>query len=259
MLPMSANSFRPETTLLLSLSVDGRITSHDSDTFDPDLNWKNTPSIQAILSQFYDFNKPGLTALTTGVFMKSLGVNTRQGTPKKENLNLVVLDPDADLTPHGVNYLSQNVKKLFFVALNTHPLFDRSCRDPRIFGAQPDARHLVAGSRAPQNSNPERPTSNESENISYKSEIDLDHLFHTLYQKRKIKSLLIHSIAPLNATLLDAGLIDHLSIIISPLLVGNHGTPALLDKVNISIHSLTLKNVQSFSDDYINLQYDVNN
>ena len=130
------------------------------------------------------------------------------------------------------------------------------CRDPRIFGAQPDPA-VTAGSRAPQNSDPERPKTNESLSISYKSEIDLDHLFHTLYQKHKIKSLLIHSIAPLNATLLDAGLIDHLSIIISPLLVGSHGTPALLDKENISIRSLTLKNVLSFSGNYINLQYDL--
>lgn len=218
---------RPETTLFLSLSVDGRITSHDSDTFDPDQTWKSQPIIRGILQQFYEFNQPNMVVLTTGFAMKNMGVNNSQAVPRKENLKLVVLDPDADLTPQGLSYLSQNVKKLYLICLTSHP----AClRDP--------------GSR-------------KINIIAYPKEIDLNDAFQKLAQSYLVKKLFIHSIAPLNADLIDAGLIDHLSIIISPLLVGGHGTPTLKDSDMLAVRALKLVSVQAFSKDYVNLRYDL--
>jgi riboflavin biosynthesis pyrimidine reductase len=218
------NTNRPETTLLLSLSVDGRITSHDSDAFDPDKTWKTQPGIRAILQQFYNFSQSGATVMTTGVFMNNLGVNTRQNSPQPEDLNLIVLDPDADLTPSGITYLARNVHHLFLVCLKSHPALT----------------HL------PLSCTP----------LSFPNEIDLNQVFTSL-KKHQVKQLLIHSIAPLNADLLDAGLIDHLSIIISPLLVGGHGTPALQDADILAVRPLTLTGTQVFSQNFVNLRYDV--
>ncbi len=221
---------RPQTTLFLSLSVDGRITSHDSDDFDPDKSWKQTPGVRGLLQQFYEFNEPDMTALTIGSYMAKVGVNTRQAVPKKESVSLVVLDPDADLNPSGISYLASNLQKLFYVCLDSQPT----------------------------TMNKAKPSANLSL-ISYPQEIDLNDLFTKLHQDHHIKSLAIHSIAPLNADLLDAGLIDHLSVIISPLLVGGHGTPALQDSDIFSIRTLRLVSSQVFSNNFINLRYDVLN
>lgn len=214
---------RPETTLLLSISVDGRITSHDSDSFDPDSHWKQTPGIRGILQQFYEFKQKGMTVLTTGTSMATLGLNTRPGTPKIEPLSLVVLDPDADLTIQGLSYLAQNVTQLILICLKSHP-----------GTSSPGIKYLA-----------------------YPKEIDLNDAFTKLFKQYKVKKLFIHSIAPLNADLIDAGLIDHLSLIISPLLVGGHGTPALQDSDILTVRSLKLVSCQKFSDNYVNLRYDV--
>ena len=163
--------------------------------------------------------------------MAALGINTRRGTPHPEPVKLVVLDPDVDLTSQGLDYLSQNVQKLFLICLNTHP----------ILSHPPVASHQSLTT------------------ISYPHEIDLNHAFNQLYQKHQVKQLFIHSIAPLNADLIDAGLIDHLSVIISPLLVGGHGTPALQDNDILTIRPLKLILVKSFLDNYVNLRYDVFN
>lgn len=220
----------PETTLFLNISVDGRITSHDSDAFDPDQTWKQTPGIRGILQQFYEFNQPGMTALTTGSAMAALGLNTRRGTPHQEDMNLVVLDPDADLTPQGLAYLAQNVRQLFLICLASHPIKRSSAQ-------------------ALKRLNP----------LSYPKTIDLNHAFARLYREHKVKKLFIHSIAPLNADLIDAGLVDYLSLIISPLLVGGHGTPALQDTDILTVRPLKLIDLQRFAANYVNLRYQVLN
>lgn len=222
---------RPETILFLNISVDGRITSHDSDAFDPDQTWKQTPGIRGILQQFYEFKTAGLTALTTGGSMASLGVNHRTGTPKKEPISLVVLDPDADLTLQGINYLSQNVTRLMLICLDSHP----------IVKIDPGSKGVI----------------DPGSIVHYPKEIDLNDAFKKLYQKHQVKKLFIHSIAPLNADLIDAGLIDHLSIIVSPLLVGGHGTPALQDSDILTIRTLKLTGCHQLAKDYLNLRYDV--
>ena len=224
---------RPETTLFLSLSVDGRITSHDSDDFDPDPKWKQQPGVRGLLQQFYEFNEPGMSALTIGSYMSKVGVNTRQAVPKKEKVSLVVLDPDADLNLQGIKYLTQNLEHLYYVCLKSHPIASTKTKK---------SNHLPNLSL-----------------ITYSQEIDLGDLFARLYQDHHIHNLAIHSIAPLNADLLDAGLIDHLSVIITPLLVGGHGTPALQDADVFAIRPLQLVSSQIFSNNFINLRYDVLN
>jgi riboflavin biosynthesis pyrimidine reductase len=221
---------RPDITLFLSLSVDGRITSHDSDTFDPDPTWKNTPGIRGILQQFYDFASPGMTVLTTGQFMQKLGVNDRDNPPKKESFSMIVLDPDADLTPKGLKYLSQNVQNLYLICLSSHPIHKSrvaSCELPII--------------------------------IPYTHEIDLNHAFAKLFRTHKVKDIFIHSIAPINADLLEAGLIDHLSIVVSPLLVGGHGTPTLDNADVFTVRPLKLESVKPFAQNFVSLRYQVIN
>lgn len=221
---MKPKRTRPETTLLLNLSVDGRLTSHDSDTYDPDKTWKHHPQIASILQQFYEFNQPQMVALTTGVIMKNLGVNQASAPITPSPFSLVVLDPDKDLTPKGIHYLTQNVKRLYYVSLNHQSI-----------------------SPQPKNFLP----------IYYDQTIDLNHLFQKLYQTHRVNKLFIQSIAPLNASLFDANLIDHLSVIISPLLVGDRGIPPLFRSPQFITRRLKLIATQKFSQNYINLRYDV--
>lgn len=219
---------RPVTTMFLPLSVDGRITSHDSDGMDPE-KWKQNPRIQAILAQFYDFAGGEVFTVTSGEAMAKLGVNNRLSQPRPLDFNLVVIDRPQMLNSHGVRYLSQNVKRLILVTLSTHPA-------------------------AKQRNLPEH-----VDVISFKSKVDLTELMRRLKEEHQVEQVTIHSNARLNAQWLTLGLIDHLSVIISPLLVGRHGTPTLGDHDLLEVRPLRLSQAKPFGFGFVNLMYEVIN
>jgi 2,5-diamino-6-(ribosylamino)-4(3H)-pyrimidinone 5'-phosphate reductase len=68
----------------------------------------------------------------------------------------------------------------------------------------------------------------------------------------------------LNATLLRNNLIDHVSLIVAPALIGGKNTPTLVDGGSLrtegdlkKIKALKLKNVKKLEHSYLHLIYDV--
>ncbi len=58
---------RPETTLFLLMSVDGKITSGSSDELDPDKDWKRITGVKEGLHQYYGIEQTtDLWSLNTG-------------------------------------------------------------------------------------------------------------------------------------------------------------------------------------------------
>jgi 2,5-diamino-6-(ribosylamino)-4(3H)-pyrimidinone 5'-phosphate reductase len=112
---------RPETTLFLVMSVDGRITSHDSDDIDPNKSWKHDPRIAALTQPFVDFGTGNVHSLTYGEAMNKVGINTRTGKTKRLPIKLIVIDDLSHLTARGVSYLAQNCRTLFFACDHKHP------------------------------------------------------------------------------------------------------------------------------------------
>ena len=223
-----ANRFRPQTTLFLVNSVDGRVVSHDSDDLDPDKSWKKDPKIAAISQPFFEFAKTQeVTTLTYGTILEKLGLNTRQGTPIDLGVNLVVVDEKQALNLKAVRYLAQNTNQCYFVCPSTHPA---------VSAKLSSKIHL----------------------IPYKK-LNLKSILRTLKKDAKIKTLTLQSYTPLNAQWLAQSLIDHLSVIVSPLLVGLDGTPSLIDYDLPRVKPLRFISATPFGLGFVNLRYDVIN
>jgi riboflavin biosynthesis pyrimidine reductase len=206
------------------MSVDGRITSHDSDTLDPDKKWKENPKVRALTQPFFNFTSGDIHTLTSGEAMSQIGVNTRLN-PQRLETSLIVIDDQNHLTADGVTYLSQMTRHLYLVCPDRHP-----------------GLSLHYDSLTP---------------IKFSPTLELKKLMHTLYRKHRVKQVTIHSNARLNARWLSGKLVDHLSVIMSPLLVGRHGTPNLIDTDLDFPVTLVLKEVKSFGLGFVNLRYDL--
>jgi len=229
--PKKSKSSRPETTLVLSASVDGRITSRDSDQLDLNKNWKNQQGIRGVLQQFYNLTQAkGDYSLTTGQAMIKSGVNVKTiFPPKLINLNLIVWDKASCLTPQGVNYLTKSIKNLIFISKSSHP--------------------YLKTKKKPKN----------LKTISYSKRPNLKKIISILKTKHRVKKLTIQSSGTLNSQWINQRLIDYLTVIIYPLLIGNSGTPLLVDTAPLKVLSLNLESSKVFDNHYLALRYKVVN
>jgi len=223
---------KPKVTLFLSSSIDGKITSHDSDRFDKSPEWKSLPGIRSILQRFYDFSDNTTLPLTPGYAVRFADKGIVE-KPQQLTLSLIVFDYTNELTPKSVVYLTQCFKKLYVVG--SRSLWNRIKKRPK---------NLLW--------------------IPYKKTMPLGEVMLAL-AKKKITSITIHSDAPMNARWLASGIVDAITIVVAPLMVGGNGTPLLMDviamnmpKTKISpILPLQLVETRAIGDSYLFLRYEV--
>ena len=91
-------------------------------------------------------------------------------------------------------------------------------------------------------------------------------MFRKLKEDFKIDNLTIQTGAALNSIFLRRKLIDKLSIVVAPALIGGKETPSLIGGKSLSsadelrdIKALKLVEVKKLNDSYIHLQYNVIN
>ncbi len=216
------------------MSVDGKISTGDSDDLDFDKDLPRIVGVKEGLHQYYELERQtDLFSLNTGRVMEKLGVNDKAEEPRRLPVSYIILDNKPHLTKDGVIYLAKKVKKLFIVTTNEgHPALEERIENLTV-------------SLEPGN---------------YR----LEKLFEKLKREYEIDAITIQSGGTLNAELFRADLIDHLSIVMAPLVVGGTTTPTLVD--GEAIHSLAdLKNlvplklvgVEQLADSYLHLRYDV--
>lgn len=235
---MTDNS-RVETTLFLLMSVDGKITSGGNDTLDSDKDWKRIRGVKEGLHQYYELEESiAINSLNTGRVMAKVGVNTRTDIPHKdEPLTFVIIDRKPHLNEQGVRYLSQRVGRLYIVTTNpAHPAFSLQTTYPNLTL------------------------------IHYPQEVDLLDLLRRLKQQYGYVQLTIESGGTLNTALVRQGLIDHVVLVVAPLLVGGHETSSLMDGPSLqteqdllNLRALKLVRCQVLADSYLRLDYDVIN
>lgn len=222
---------RPHTTLFILQTVDGKIsTGVDPRDFDTDLPEIN--SISKGLHQYYELEKKGnKVSLNTGKVMKKIGVNTKTTIPTKTDIDFVILDNKPHLTQNGVEYICNWVNKLYLFTKNrNHPAYSLKVNNLEI--------------------------------INFES---LHALFETLYSKYNIREVTIQSGGTLNSELLQNKLIDEISLVIAPILVGGRDTPSLIGGNSLKsiedlkkITTLNLKEVTKLHNSYLHLKYIVN-
>ncbi len=235
--PWDNQAVRVETTLYILMSVDGKITSGESDTLDSDRDWKRIRWVKEGLHQYYDLERSlAINSLNTGRVMEKIGLNTRIEKPNKdERLTFFIVDRKPHLNENGLRTLAQWVGRLFIVTNN------------------PEHPAMILES-----------TIQNIQVIFYPGEVDFQDLFVQIKQKYGIKHLIIESGGTLNSVLVRQGLVDHVWIMVAPLLVGGINTSSLMDGLSlqsedelINLKALKLIRCEILENSYLRLEYDV--
>ena len=228
---------KPVTTLFMLISVDGKISTGLVDERDFD---KDFPKIQGInngLSQYYDIEQTtDLFSMNSGKVMEKVGANIKKDNINKIPVSFIIIDNKPHLNNIGIEYYIKRSKTFYLVTSNkNHPAFKYEKEENlRI--------------------------------IYYKNGIDFIDLFNQLKHKYGIEKMTIQTGGMLNSILLRNKLIDKLSIVIAPALIGGKETPTLIDGESLNtledlrkIKALKLLEVKTLNDSYIHLNYEVIN
>ncbi len=223
---------RTFNTLFMLASLDGKISTGDVDKRDVDKDFPRIKGVKEGLHQYYALEKKtDLHSLNTGRVMAKIGVNTDKCPINCPRVNFIIVD-NKYLKKKGVANLIKNTKKLYLVTTNkNHPAFK---------------------------------VKDKLELIYYPNKIDFKDLFKKLKQKYKINHVTIQSGGTLNASLVRNGLIDRISFVIAPALIGGKDTSTLMDGKSLrteqdlkQIKALKLRKCEKLKNSYLYIVYDV--
>ncbi len=227
---------RAETTLFLIESLDGKISTGDSDLLDVDLDFKRISGVKEGLHQYYEIEKTtDPFSFNTGRVMVKIGVNVREKEPIKMGCSFIIIDNKPHLNKKGVEYLAKWVKVLYLVTTNKdHPAFKLKSKHDNI---------VI---------------------IFYDKKVDLYDLLYKMKSEYGADKITIQSGGTINSAWIRQGLIDHVSIVIAPCLIGGKDTQSLIGGESLhnekdleKIKSLKLIKFEVLKDSYLHLLYDV--
>ncbi|MDR1218926.1 MAG: dihydrofolate reductase family protein [Treponema sp.] len=228
---------RPITTLFMLMSVDGKISTGFIDERDADKDFPKIDGIKNGLKQYYEIEQTtDLFSMNSGKVMAKVGANIEKENIKKSPVSFIIIDNKPHLTDIGVNYFINLAQTFYLVTSNkNHPAFQYK-----------DVENM--------------------ELLFYENEINFIDLFFQLKNKYNIEKMTIQTGGTLNSIILREKLIDRISIIIAPALIGGKETPTLIDGESIksfdelkNIKALKLTEIKKLEESYINLKYDVIN
>lgn len=226
---------RPITTLFMLESLDGKITSGNTDELDADKDWCKIDGVKEGLQQYYDIEcTTDYFSLNTGRVMEKIGVNDRKEYHSKVDVVFVIIDNKPHLNENGIDYICHWVEKLILVTTNKN--------------------HIAYS------------LDNEYDNLdilSYET-LDLAKLLEDLVSYYNVEKLTIQSGGNLNGAFLRNDLLDYVNVVIAPLLVGGKDVPTLIDGESIStieeldkLKALELIECKKLDHSYIQLRYKV--
>lgn len=225
---------RPITTLFMLMSVDGKISTGETDELDFDQDLPKISGVKEGLHQYYDIEQTtDLWSLNSGKVMAKIGINKRKPPTSKTPVSFVLID-NYHLQYEGIRYFCLYAKNVIVVTQNkSHPAFDAK---------------------------------NEYENLNIilQNKLDLSDMFKKL-KLFGCNKITIQTGGTINGLLLRDKLIDYIDIVVAPVLVGGKNTPTLIDAESITANQLSelgilkLKDVSILKSSYIRLQYKVIN
>ena len=226
---------RPITTLFMLESLDGKISSGNTDELDADKDWCKINGVKEGLHQYYEIEATTDNfSLNTGRVMAKIGVNDKKIYHSKVDVNFVIIDNKPHLNENGIDYICNWVEKLILVTTN---------------------KNHIAYSLKNKYANLD---------ILYYEELDLNRLLEDLSNKYKAERLTIQSGGNLNELFLRNNLLDYVNIVIAPLLVGGKDVSTLIDGEAISspkeldkLKALELIECKQLDDSYVQLKYKV--
>ena len=226
-------SDRPISTLFLMTSVDGKISTGNSDELDVDIDFPKIDGVRQGLHQYYEIEETtDLWSLNTGRVMQKIGINERKDIPEKMGVSFVIIDNKPHLNDSGIAYLCKWVKQLILVTTNKkHP------------ACSMDISNL---------------------SIIHQDELNLTNLLKVLKNEYDVERITIQSGGTLNERFLREKLFDYINIVIAPILIGGKETASLIDGNSITkssqlnlLGALKLEECNVLKDSYIQLKYKV--
>lgn len=228
---------KPITTLFMLMSLDWKISTWDNDLLDFDKDFPKINWIKEWLNQYYNLEQEtDLYSLNSWRVLAKIWINNKKDNIEKLSVSFLVIDNKPHLTLIWVKNLLLKSEKLFIITSNkSHPAFEIQ-------------------------------NENNLEIIYYEDKIDFKDLFHKLKTKFNIDNLTIQTWGELNSIFLRNNLIDKVSIVVAPALVGGKNTSSLIDWESfhtldelVNIKALKLEKVDVLENSYIHLKYDVVN
>ena len=228
------NTQRPKTTLYMIMSLDGKISTGDTDKLDFDIDLPKINGVKEGLQQYYDIEKKtDICSFNTGRVMAKIGLNTRTDLPKRMPVTFVIVDNKPHLKESGVRYLSNWTKRIIIVTTNKlHPANTMDLDNLNV--------------------------------IKYSKTINFNDLFEKLKKDYGVNRVTIQSGGEMNSKLIRLGLIDRVFIVVAPALVGGRDTSSLVDGESLHkesdlklIKALELVKITKLKNSYIHLIYKV--
>ena len=229
---------RPITTLFMLISVDGKISTGDNDTLDVDKDFPRITGIKEGLQQYYDLEKKtDKVSFNSGRVQAKVGVNQRKWEKEPDNVSFVVVDNKPHLDRRGVEYFAKRSDQFYLITIGkNHPVFTVQDKYPNL--------HI----------------------LYYDDEIDFVDVFRKFKEEFGIERVTIQTGGTLNAELLRLGLIDYVSLVVAPCMIGGKDTQSLIGGESLhtqedlhKIKALELISCVILNNSYLHLKYKVMN
>lgn len=225
---------RPITTLFLLMSLDGKISTGETDNWDVD---KDIPNIEgdpsAGLHQYYEEEQEtDLWCLNSGRVLAKVGMNNAKGTPNKTPVTFAIIDNN-HLAEGAIRHFSQKGQMVVIVTSNPeHPGFKLESELKNV------------------------------KMLKYGGKLNLKQMLQN-FRKLGCKDLTIQTGGTLNEAFLRQHLIDKVNIVMWPGIVGGKNVSTLVDgnapKSLKDIGILKLTQCRQLKNSYLQLKYDVVN
>ncbi len=191
---------KPITTLFLIESLDGKITTGDVDELDIDKDFSRIVGVKEGLYQYYDLEKQtDMVSFNSGKVQAKVGVNQRTWSKERDDVSFIVVDNKPHLNKNGIEYFARRSHNFYLLTTNSsHPIFKIQIRYPTV--------HILL----------------------YETTIDFIDVFRRFKEEFSIDRITIQTGGTMNAELLRLGLIDEVSIVIAPCLIGGKDTQSLI-------------------------------
>jgi 2,5-diamino-6-(ribosylamino)-4(3H)-pyrimidinone 5'-phosphate reductase len=219
-------------------SLDGKISTGDTDELDVDKDFPRIAGIKEGLHQYYDLEKyTDRVSFNSGKVQAKVGANQRTWEKDRDDVSFVVVDNKPHLDKNGTEYFAKRSDNFFLITTNkNHPAF--SLKDTN------QTMHI----------------------LFYDKKIDFVDVFRRFKEEFGIKKITIQTGGTLNAEFLRLGLIDKVSIVIAPCLIGGKDTQSLIGGESLhtqedlkKIKALKLIKCNALENSYLHVQYEVIN
>jgi 2,5-diamino-6-(ribosylamino)-4(3H)-pyrimidinone 5'-phosphate reductase len=229
---------RTYNTLFLIQSLDGKISTGDTDDLDVDKDFSRVHGVKEGLKQYYDIEATtDNVSFNSGKVQAKVGANARIWEKDRSDIHFVIVDNKPHLNEQGVEYFARRSKVFYLITTNKeHPAFKLK----ESFG-------------------------DKLQIFYYENDVDFKEVFEKLKEDGHGR-VTIQTGGDLNAVLLRQGLIDELSIVIAPVLVGGKDTQSLIAGESLHTESdlmktrpLELIESKILENSYLHLRYKVIN